>query len=421
MNRPVCVDDFEPLARANMQPSAWQYYSAGADSMESLSDNERAYSRYKLMPRMLRNVASVTTETTILGNRVASPICIAPAAMQRLACPDGELATARAGAKFGTVTTLSTYSTTSIEDFAIANGQSALNGYDALRWFQIYVYENRKKSEELIKRAEAAGYKALVVTVDTPTIGRRLPDVRNKFQLPPHLSLANFSPEDGVRTGSDLAQERANTIAAANVRLSSAANQTSGGSIFDSVTSNKQGSASLAKPAEKDFGSTLNNRQDMSLNWNDIAWMRSITKMKIVLKGIMTAEDAQLAVQYGADAIAVSNHGGRQLDTVPATIDVLGEIVDAVRGSGVEVYVDGGVRRGTDVLKALALGARAVFVGRPVLWGLAVDGQRGVETVLGILQEELVLAMRLSGCRSVGEINRSLVRHQSEFPYRPRL
>lgn len=272
--------------------------------------------------------------------------------------------------------TLSSWSTTSLEDVMAEDP----NG---LRWFQLYVYRDRDITLQLIQRAEKAGYKALAITVDTPVLGRREADVKNKFSLPPHLTMANFAELGG----------------------SHAAGAQSSGSKGSGLASYV---AALV---------------DQTLSWSDIAWVRRHTKMKIVVKGVMTVEDARASLKFGVDGIWVSNHGARQLDTTPATIEVLPEIVKAVRGR-VEVYVDGGIMRGTDVLKvgkqhyhvvtaywrlktrsifqAVALGARAVFIGRPVLWGLAHSGEEGVCNVLKLMNDELVMAMKLTGALSVG-------------------
>lgn len=319
--------------------------------MITLRENRDAFARLRLMPRALINVTTVNTETTILGQRVASPICIAPTAMQKMAHPEGEIATSRAAAKSNTLMTLSSWSTTALEEVAAAGP----NGY---RWFQLYVYKDRDVTLDLIRRAEKAGYKALAVTVDTPVLGRREADIKNKFALPAHLTMGNFTQVGGQHSGGM---------------------KGSNGSALSAYV------ASLI---------------DKSLTWDDISWLRKNSKLKIVVKGIMTVEDAMLALRYGVDGIWISNHGARQLDTTPATIEVLPEIVAAVRGK-VEVYLDGGITRGTDVVKAIALGAKAVFIGRPVLWGLAHSGDEGVAHILQLLNDELVLAMRLSGALKI--------------------
>ncbi|XP_041329890.1 hydroxyacid oxidase 1 isoform X2 [Pyrgilauda ruficollis] len=321
---------------------------------------------WKLYPRVLRDVSVMDLSSRVLGQRVAVPVCVAATAMQRMAHPHGETATARACQAVGTGMMLSSWATSSIEEVAAA----APSG---LRWLQLYAYKERQVTASLVRRAERAGYRGIFLTVDTPYLGRRLADVRNRFQLPPHLSLKNFS------------------------------------------------SSELAFSSGKDFGDDsglavyVAEAIDATVSWEDVKWLRGLTSLPIVLKGILRADDAKEAVKLGVNGILVSNHGARQLDGVPATIDVLPEIVEAVEGK-VEVFLDGGVRKGTDVLKALALGAKAVFVGRPVLWGLAYQGEEGVKEVLQMLKEEFRLAMALTGCRRVEEIGRTLIRrHQGLF------
>ncbi len=279
--------------------------------------------------------------------------------MQRMAHPDGELATARAAASVGTLMCLSSLSTTNLS-------QLSRQVPEGLRWFQLYIYKDRSVTLSLIRAAENAGFKAIALTVDTPFFGTREADVRNGFAMPSHLALANFALP----------------------------------SHSTSIITERAGGSGLAKYASSLF--------DASVCWQDIAWLQSQTQLPLVLKGILTKEDALLAVKYGCAAVLVSNHGARQVDTCAATIDALPEVVAAVAGR-CEVYLDGGVRRGTDVLKALALGARAVFVGRPVLWGLAYDGEQGVKDVWTLLHKELELAMGLCGVASVDKISRNLV------------
>lgn len=259
----------------------------------------------------------------------------------------------------GTGMMLSSWATSSIEEVA----EAAPGG---LRWLQLYVYKDREVTKSLVKRAERAGYKGIFVTVDTPFLGRRIDDVRNKFQLPPHLRLKNFSSNNLDFSGRDFGEDSGLAVYVANAI-------------------------------------------DASVNWEDIKWLRGLTSLPIVAKGILRADDAKEAVKLGVDGILVSNHGARQLDGVPATIDILPEIVEAVEGK-VEVFLDGGIRKGTDILKALALGAKAVFIGRPLIWGLVYQGEEGAKEVLQMLKEEFRLAMALTGCRTVKEIGRTLIR-----------
>ncbi|GAB9474640.1 hypothetical protein Gpo141_00011760 [Globisporangium polare] len=357
---PLNVLEFEAYAKEYLPKNAYDYYASGADDMVSLRENREAFKRLTLRPRVLRDVSNMDISTTVLGQRIATPVCIAPTAMQRMAHPDGEVASSAAARKTGNCFILSTISTTSIEDVAASNG-------DGLRWFQLYVFKDRKLTRDLVHRAEQAGYKAIVLTVDTPMLGHREPDVRNHFSLPKHLELANFAHVGG---------EHAHGVS----------------SLKDS---------GLAQ--------YVSNLFDLTLNWDDVKWLKSITKLPVVVKGVLTGEDAKLAVDMGCDAILVSNHGARQLDGVSSTIEALPEIIAAVGGRA-EVYMDGGVRRGTDVFKALALGARAVFVGRPVLWGLSHSGEDGVLSVLRILNEELKHAMLFAGTKSLANIGPEYVR-----------
>lgn len=353
---PLTIADYETLARGRLERSAWDYYAGGAGEERTLAANCAAFDRIELRPRVLVDVSRIDTGTTVLGMPVDAPILLAPTAFNRLACDEGELAAARAAGASRTVMICSTLSTCRLEDVAAAAGGPL--------WFQVYVYKDRGMTRELLARATSAGYKALVLTVDTPLLGRRYRDVRNRFVLPEGLSMRNFEAamQDAARWG-----------------------------------------------PHTSFSAYVHDLFDASLSWEAVAWLREQTELPILLKGIMTAEDARLAVDHGVSGIVVSNHGGRQLDGIAATIDVLAEVCTAVDGRA-EVLLDGGIRRGTDVLKALALGARAVCIGRPYLWALAAAGEAGVVDVLRILRDELVLAMALSGRPTISTIDRSLVR-----------
>jgi 4-hydroxymandelate oxidase len=287
------------------------------------------------------------------------PILVAPTAFHCLATPEGERATARAAGAAGTVMILSTLSTTAIEDVVAAASGPV--------WFQLYVYRDRRATEGLVRRAEAAGCRALVLTVDAPLLGRRERDVRNRFRLPPGLAVANLLPEG-----------------------------------YGEVP---------AAVADSGLAAYVSSFLDPALTWRDVAWLQSITELPVLVKGIVRPDDALRAAEAGAAGIVVSNHGGRQLDTSPATLDVLPEIADALAAQGhrIEVLMDGGIRRGTDVVKALALGAKAVLVGRPILWGLAADGEAGAARVLRLLRDELDLAMALAGAPTIADITRDLV------------
>ncbi|KAG0283149.1 Hydroxyacid oxidase 1 [Linnemannia gamsii] len=395
---PISIADLEHNAHTTLAINALDYYRSGANDMQTLKDNQDAYKRLRLRPRILRDVSKVDTKTTLLGHTVSSPICIAPTAMQRLANDAGEKATARAAAKAKKCMILSSWSTTSAED-TIAAGQeipvdqSSTSGLP-LFWFQLYVYKDRVVTEQLIRRVEKAGYKALVITVDTPFLGRRLADVRNVFKLPGHMTMANFENKDSKVTMATILDQNEDSDEGVDV-------------TYDKAT----GATKRVVRQESSLAAYVVSQIDPTLNWSDIAWVRSITKLPVVVKGVLTAEDAKLAADTGVEGILVSNHGGRQLDGVLATIDALPEVLDAVKGRGVEVYIDGGVRKGTDVLKALALGAKAVFLGRPILWGLAHDGEEGVSLALNLLQQEFELAMALAGCCKIEDINRDHVQH----------
>lgn len=351
--QPINLFDYETLAGQRMGhiPWAWDYYQGGSEDEVSLRANRTAFEHLRLRPRMLVNVSTCDLRTSVLGTSVSMPILVGPTAGHGLAHPDAECATARAVQQAETLMAVSTQSTRSLEEIAQI-GQCP-------RWFQLYI-DSYRQAEHLVRRAEAAGYGALVLTVDTPRRGNRERDIRNNIGQ--HLEA--YAPSLGSGNASPLMES----------------------------TSNGEETSIIA-----------------SLTWEILPWLRSITTLPILLKGILTAEDALLALEYGAAGIIVSNHGGRQLDGVVASIEALPEVVEAVAGR-CEVYVDGGVRRGTDVLKALALGARAVLLGRPILWGLAVNGETGVHDVLQLLRAELELAMTLAGCPTLRSITRSLVR-----------
>jgi 4-hydroxymandelate oxidase len=354
----LSVAELEPLAKGKLARLAYDYYASGADDELTLARNLAAYRELELHYRVLVDVSRVSTATSLLGAPLTSPIQVAPTAFHRLAHPDGELASARAATAAGSVFVLSTLSNTRVEDVMAATA-----GMPGPVWFQLYVYKDREATRDLVARVEAAGVKALVLTVDAPRLGRRERDVRNRFALPAHLRVENMHGHRGVVA---------------------------------------------PPPADSGLSAYFAQLIDPALCWDDLSWLRSITRLPVVIKGLVRGDDAARAVAAGAHGVVVSNHGGRQLDTSPATIDVLPRIAEAVAGRA-EILVDGGVRRGTDVLKALAWGARAVLVGRPVLWGLAAGGQAGVAAVLAMLRRELELAMMLCGCPTVASVTPELV------------
>ncbi len=348
---PVCVADFERLAAERLEPGAFGYYAGGAGDELALAGNVEAWRNLRLRPRVLVDVSEVSTETTVLGTPVSMPLLVAPTAIQRLAHADGEPGMARAAAAAGTVMCLSTLATATPEDVAAA-------APGAPRWFQLYVFRDRGVTRSFLDQAAAHGFGAIVLTVDAPRLGRRERDFRTGFRVPAEIvvpSMAAIGEWEG------------------------------------------------ATPLE------LLGAIDPSLTWADLAELRAQSQLPLVLKGIQTAEDAALACEHGVDAIVVSNHGGRQLDAVAPTAELLPEVVDAVAGR-LEVYVDGGIRRGSDVVKALALGARAALAGRAPLWGLACDGETGARRVLELLREEIELALALCGCTAPGSVTREHVR-----------
>jgi 4-hydroxymandelate oxidase len=348
--RPINLAEYEALARERLHPAVWDYYSAGADDEVTLRGNRAAFERIHLRPRALAAVGQTDLRTKLLGAEVAMPIGVAPTAMHGAACGAGECATAQAAGALQTLMIASTESTRTLEEIAQAASGPL--------WFQLYFSQRTHDfAERLVRRAEAAGYRALVVTVDSPRWGRKERHIRSEqtFDWPPSGNFAD-APE-------------------------------------------------VAGDEEED----ADGADGAAITWADIAWLQAMTPLPIILKGILTGEDAARAVAQGVAGIVVSNHGGRQLDGVQATIDALPEVVAAVAGR-CEVYLDGGVRRGSDALKALALGARAVFIGRPVLWGLAVDGATGAQHTLELLRDELALAMALAGRPTLASIDATLVR-----------
>jgi isopentenyl diphosphate isomerase/L-lactate dehydrogenase-like FMN-dependent dehydrogenase len=343
---PCNVWDYERLAEEKLEPGTFGYFAGGAGDERTLRDNIEAYSRWHLRPRVLVDVEGTTTLTEVLGVPVSMPLLVAPVAFQRMAHPDGELATARAADAAGTIMILSTLATSTPAEVAAA----APGGK---RWFQIYCYRDPGITRALIDQAVDARFEALVLTVDAPRLGRRERDLQTGFEVPAEINVPSFA-------------------AAA-------------------------GGPAPATPAD------MFAMMDPTLSWRDLEELVSSSELPVLVKGILTEEDARLACEHGAAALVVSNHGGRQLDGAPATIDALPEVVDAVEGR-IEVLVDGGIRRGTDVAKALALGARAVLAGRAVTWGLAVGGEQGARRVLELLRDEIELALSLLGCSSPDDV-----------------
>lgn len=340
----LSVADYARAAREKLPRDVLDYYEGGALDEITLRGNTAGWERLNIYYRVLAGVGERDLRTTALGQPISMPVCVAPTAFHKLACEAGEIATARAARAAGTLFILSSLSNTPMEE-VFAHAASP-------RWFQLYVYKDREVTHQLVARAEAAGAEAIVLTVDAPGLGTRERDMRNRFSLPQGLAVANLAP-----LGKDKLPEVSGSGLAAYVRD--------------------------------------NFKRDLS--FSDLDWLCSCTKLPVVVKGVCRAEDARRSAQHGAKAVVVSNHGGRQLDTAPATCEVLPHVVEAA-GDVCEIYVDGGIRRGSDVLKAIALGARAVLVGRPILWGLTVAAEDGAAGVLEILRRELDEAMLLSGC-----------------------
>ncbi|MEU6539705.1 alpha-hydroxy acid oxidase [Streptomyces sp. NPDC047000] len=354
---PLTIYEYGEQARVRLPAEVWDFVQGGSGTESTLAADRAALDRLRLRPRVLVDVSAPDARTTVLGAPLSFPLGIAPMAYHRLASPDGETATARAAGEAGALLTVSMFASRTLEEIAAA-ARGPL-------WLQLYWLRRRDVLKELVARAEAAGFHALVLTVDAPRIGRRTHDLRNGFTLPDGVRAVNLDP-DVMTVGSPV---------------------TAGSSV-------------VQQHASEQF--------DPAVTWDDLAWLRQRTTLPLVLKGILTAEDARLAVAHGVDAVVVSTHGGRQLDSATAGVHALPEVVDAVDGA-CEVLVDGGIRHGTDILKALALGARAALVGRPVLWGLAHSGHRGVRGVLRLLHTELEDAMALSGCPRLDDIGPALV------------
>lgn len=349
------VADYARAAAGKLPKGVLDYFEGGALDEITLRENTAGWERLKLYYRVLAGVGARDLRTTVLGQPISMPIVVAPTAFHKLACEAGEIATAKAAKAAGTLFILSSLSNTAMEAVFAEAGSP--------RWFQLYIYKDRAITHELVQRAEAAGAEAIVLTVDAPGLGTRERDARNRFGLPEGLTVENLAP-----LGKGTLPEVSGSGLAAYVRA--------------------------------------NFKADLGLD--DLDWLCGSTQLPVVVKGVCRGEDARRAAAHGAKAVVVSNHGGRQLDTAPATCEVLPHVAEAADGR-CEIYVDGGIRRGSDVLKAIALGARAVLVGRPILWGLSVAGEQGAASVLEILRRELDEAMLLCGCPAIRDIDRSLL------------
>ncbi len=377
------VADYRAVAQKRLPAGVFDYIDGAAEDESAMSRNASRFRDRTLVPRVLRNVSSVDTSTTILGKRSSMPLIIAPTGFPRIAHPEGELATARSAARHDVVFSLSTMGTRSIEEVAdVCHGR---------KWFQVYVWRDRALTKDMLARCKESGFEALYITVDTAVLGRRERDVRRGMSLPPKLGLDTFV-EGARRPRWVLEFLRNEPIVFSNVAVST--------KRLGATTEDGSSAVSLAR--------FINDQFDPRLSWEDVAWIRSQWDGPVILKGIQSVADAKIAVSEGLDAIALSNHGGRQLDASPAIIDLVAPVRDAV-GDSIEVYCDGGVRRGSDVVKAVALGADAAMIGRPHLYALAAGGERGVDHLLDFFKDGIEQTMALTGVTSVAALSPDIV------------
>jgi L-lactate dehydrogenase (cytochrome) len=378
LSKVASVEDLRRIARRRLPRGVFDYIDGGAEDERTLANNSAAYARIEFRPRVLREVGDVDPSTTLLGRPLPYPLVLAPTGYTRVADPQGELAVARAAERAGLPYSLSTMATRSIEDVAaVSNGP---------KWFQVYTFRDRGLVKDMIARAAEAGYEAIMPTVDLAVLGQRDRDVRRGFTMPPKLGLGTLL-DGAIHPGWTWAFARSEPIVFANV----AQHGVGGGSST---------AVSMAAYASMKF--------DPNLSWRDIEWMRSIWDGPMIIKGIQCVEDAVLAAEHGVEAVALSNHGGRQLDSAPTPIDLVAPVVDAV-GDRLEVICDGGVRRGSDIVKAIALGARACMAGRAYLYGLGAAGELGVDHVLGMLEADVRRTMALIGARTLADITPEMV------------
>ena len=366
------IDDLRRVAQRRLPAGVFDYIDGAAEDERTMVDNAAAFSRVRIEPRVLVDVAKVDASTTLLGRRLPYPLALAPTGFTRIAHWEGELAVARAAAKAGVPYALSTLGTRSIEELAAVSGGP--------KWFQLYVWRDRGLAKELMARARAAGFECIMPTVDTAVLGRRERDVRRGFTLPPKIGPSTLV--DGVRHPA----WTWNLVRREPITFSSVA----GHAGIDGSTA-----VALSTYVATQF--------DPSLSWRDVEWIRSEAGMPVMLKGVQSAADARTAASVGVDAVVLSNHGGRQFEGAPAPLDLLPEVMDAV-GESIEVLVDGGVRRGSDVVKAVRLGARAVLIGRPYLYGLAAAGEEGVSWVISHLTSGIDRTLRLTGSPAIADV-----------------
>ena len=377
------IDDYRAIAKKRLPAGVFDYIDGAAEDESAMTRNASRFGDRTIVPRVLRDVSNIDITTDILGVPASMPLIIAPTGFPRIAHPEGELATARSAARHDIPFSLSTMGTRSIEEVAAA--------CSGRKWFQVYVWKDRELTKDMLDRSRANGFEALYITVDTAVLGRRERDVRRGMSLPPKLGLNTFI-EGAKRPAWVLDFLRNDPIVFSNVAVST-----------DRLNNDAQdGSTAVSLAA------FINSQFDPRLSWEDVAWIREQWDGPVILKGIQSVADAKIAVSEGLDAIALSNHGGRQLDSAPAIVDLVAPVADAVAGE-IEIYCDGGVRRGSDVVKAVALGADACMIGRPHLYALAAGGEQGVDHMLDFFLDGIEQTIALSGVSSISDLDRSLI------------
>ncbi|ORX42802.1 hydroxyacid oxidase 1-like protein [Anaeromyces robustus] len=383
---PISLDDFHNYAYKHLPKMIYEYYAHGANNNETVEQNLKSYLKYRIRPRVMRDVSQIDTSVEVFGHVLPIPIGIAPVAMQKMAHISGEIGMAKGATEAGTLMIVSSFSTTNLEDIVRENPNAFL-------MFQLYVRE-LELTKSMIKHAEKNGFKGIVLTVDTPLVGKRVSDKKNNFQLPKSLKIETLEPEDSDSDSDSDSDDDSKTVIS-NVSMETVQSET-------------------IPPLKENTTDSLSHDMSKSLTWEVIKKLKKMTKLPILLKGILTEEDAEIALEFGADGIIVSNHGGRQLDTVCTTLEALPEIAKVVN-KRIPVFLDGGIRRGSDVFKAIALGADAVFVGRPAIWALNAMGAEGVKKMMDILTEEFRLTMALAGCTSIDQITPKHIQHKKAY------